>query len=210
MNTNKEDYISEIYRLQSAHNRAAKVIELAHALDVSSPSVSEMIRRLEKQGLVTFEPFGGISLTTLGIKEARKLIRKHQLLEVFLTRVLGMKKDPHHEAHVLEHALSDDAADKLDEVLKKPDLCPDGHPIPKKGSEVVKLTQLPQKCKAEVVFVASKDKACLQRLNSLGLVPQAKVKLVRRLGKGPLILSVKGSQVALGADVCSDIFVEKK
>lgn len=207
---NKQDYLGEIYRIQSRNNRCVKVTELAGVLKVSSPSVSEMIRRLEKDSLVTFESFGEICLTPSGVKEARKIIRKHELLEVFLQRILGIKKDIHKEAHILEHALSDRAADKLDMVLNKPAICPDGNPIPKKDSEVIKLDQLSEKSKAEVVFVAAKDKSCLRRLNSLGFVPQAKVKVVRRMGKGPLIIKVKGSEVALGPDVCADIFVEKK
>jgi DtxR family Mn-dependent transcriptional regulator len=207
---NKQDYLSEIYRIQSRHNCCVKVTELAGVLKISSPSVSEMIRRLEKDKLVTFEPFGEICLTPSGIQEARRIIRKHELLEVFLKRILGIKKGIHEEAHILEHALSDSAADKLDAVLKKPSICPDGNPIPKKDSEVVKLTQIAEKNKAEVVFVAAKDKSCLRRLNSLGFVPQAKVKVVRRMGGGPLIIKVKGCEVALGPDVCADIFVEKK
>ncbi len=206
----KEDYLAEIYRYQSKNNRAVKVTELASALKVSSPSVSEMVRKLEKEKFVSFEPFGGISLTALGTNEARKVLRKHQLLEVFFCKMLGLKKESHDEAHVMEHVLSDNATDKLETVLKKPLHCPDGHPIPKKGSEVVNLTQIPEKGKAEVVFVVSKDKSCLARLNSLGFVPQAKVKVVRKMNNGPILLKVKGSDIALGADVCADILVEKK
>ena len=206
----KEDYLEEIYKIQCRNNRVARVTEVAHALKVSDPSVSEMIRRLEKEKLVTFERFGGISLTASGIKEARKIIRKHQLLEVFFSKILKIKKDSHREAHVMEHALSDRAADKLDSVLERPKFCPDGNPIPKKNSEVVELTKLPAKSKAEVIFVATKNKACLERLNSLGLVPQAKVRVVRKLSRGPLILNVKGSDIALGPNVCATIFVEKK
>ena len=206
----REDYLEEIYKIQSRHNRFARVTELARALKVSDPSVSEMVRRLEKEGLVTFERFGGISLTASGIKDARKIIRKHQLLEVFLSKVLKIKTNSHAEAHLMEHVLSDAATDKLDNVLKKPKFCPDGNPIPKKDSEVVELTQLSAKSKAEVIFVATKNKACLERLNSLGLVPQAKVRVVRKLSRGPLILHVKGSEIALGPDVCAIIFVEKK
>ena len=93
-----------------------------------------MIRRLKKERLVTFERFGGISLTASGIREARKITRKHQLLEVFFSKILKMKikNDSHKEAHVMEHALSDAATDKLDNILKNPKLCPDGNPIPQR------------------------------------------------------------------------------
>jgi len=210
MNTNKEDYLKATYKIQSRYNRAARVSELAERLHVSNPSVSEMVRRLEKEDLVTFERFGGVSLTALGIKEARKVIRKHQLLEVFFSRVLKIKKDSHDQAHLMEHVLSDKATDKLDEMLKNPKVCPDGNPIPEKSSEIMELCDLPVKVRAEVIFVATKNKSALERLNSLGFVPQAKVRIVRRLNKGPLIIDVKGSEIALGPDVCAEIFVEKK
>lgn len=206
----KEDYLEEIYKIQCRNNRFAKVSEVAHALKVSDPSVSEMIRRLEKEKLVTFERFGGICLTTSGIKEARRIIRKHQLLEVFFSKVLKIKTHSHEEAHLMEHVLSDASTDKLDSMLKKPKLCPDGNPIPEKNSDIVELTQLPVKSKARVIFVASKNKACLERLHSLGFVPQAKIKIIRKLNRCPIILHVKGSEIALGSDVCASIFVEKK
>lgn len=210
INMKKEDYLKEMYKIQCRNNRVARVTELAHILGVSNPSVSEMVRRLEKEKLVTFERFGGISLTARGIRQARRVIRKHQLLEVFLSRILKIKKGFHKEAHAIEHTLSDAATDKLDAILKRPKLCPDGNPIPGKNSNVVELTLLPVRSRAEVIFVASKNKACLERLNSLGLVPRAKVRVIRRLSKGPLILKVKGSEIALGLDVCASIFVEKK
>ena len=141
----KEDYLEEIYKIQCRNNRFAKVSEVAHALKVSDPSVSEMIRRLEKEKLVTFERFGGICLTTLGIKEARRIIRKHQLLEVFFSKVLKIKTHSHEEAHLMEHVLSDASTDKLDSMLKKPKLCPDGNPIPEKNSDSSRANSTPCK-----------------------------------------------------------------
>ena len=80
----------------------------------------------------------------------------------------------------------------------------------RKEQQCSRIDQLPAKSKAEVIFVAARDKACLERLSSLGLVPQAKVEVIRRLSNGPLILNVKGSKIALGPNVCASIFVEKK
>ena len=210
MSVSKEDYLQEIYRLQYSNNRAVKVTEIANALKVSKPSVSEMVRKLAKEDKVKFKRFSGISLPEKGIVEARKTVRKHQLLEVFFNKVLNIKNTFHKEAHSAEHSLSDNAADRLDSILKKPNVCPDGNPIPSKNSRVVKLTQLPAKIEARVIFAATQKKECLERLNSLGIVPQAKIKIVRRLGNGPLILSVKGSEVILGQDICKEIFVERK
>lgn len=210
MSISKEDYLGEIYRLQLANNRAAKVAEIAKALNISKPSVSQMIRKLSKEKLISFERYSGVTLTKEGIERARSIVRKHQLLEVFFKKLLKIKKKFHHEAHKLEHSLSAEAADRLEKVLKNPSYCPDGHPIPKKGTEITELTNLPEKSEAEVLFSTANDKQCIDRLNSLGLVPKTKIKVLRKMKKGPVILSVKGSEIAIGGGICSQIYVVKK
>jgi len=210
MNREKEDYLKEIYNLQISKNRAVKVSELSKVLKISKPSISQMVRKLAKEDYVHFKRFGGISLTEKGIKQARTMVRKHQILEVFFNKMLDIKHNFHQEAHEVEHSLSDQATDKLDKMLKQPKICPDGNPIPSKKGQVIKLTTLTDNSDAEVVFAATQSKECLERLNSLGLVPQVKIKVVRKIGKGPLIILVRGSEIALGPDICSEIFVEKK
>lgn len=209
MSVSKEDYLEEIYKLQFCNNRATKITEIADALKISKPSVSEMVRKLAKEGLVEFEKYGGVTLTKKGIKDARKVVRKHQLLEVFFSRILKIKDKFHKEAHKVEHGLSEEAADKLEKVLKNPNVCPDGNPIPAKGGKVIMLKELPEKTEAKVLFATTQKEHCIQRLNSLGIVPSTKIKVVRKIKKGPLILMVKGSEVALGSNICSQIFVEK-
>lgn len=210
MNISKEDYLGEIYRIQYNFNRAAKLTELAKALKISKPSASQMVRRLAQENLVTYERYGAISLTKQGTEQARSLIRKHQLLEVFFNKLLNIKHRFHHEAHNMEHSLSDEAADKLDAFLKKPAVCPDGNPIPSKNKNIIELSELPEGCTGQVLFATTKDDSCLEQLNALGLVPQTNVKVLRKIGKGPSLLLVKDSEVALGNNICSKIFVEKK
>ena len=208
--TSKEDYLSEIYKLQSINNRAAKITEIANSLDISKPSVSEMANKLSEEGLVEFEKYGGVTLTEKGIVEARKVVRKHQLLEVFFNDILKLKDKFHHEAHNVEHSLSDDAADRLDEVLKKPKFCPDGNPIPSLDVKVIGLLDLPLNTNAKVVFTSVQDQKSLDWINSLGIIPQAKIKAVRKISNGPIIISVKGSEIALGKEICNQVFVEKE
>jgi len=210
MKTSKEDYLGEIYRIQFCNNRAAKITEIASVLKISKPSVSQMVKKLSKEGLLEGEKYGGVTLTKKGIEQARKVYRKHQLLEVFFDKILNLKHRFHHEAHKVEHALSEDAADRLEEVLKNPNVCPDGNPIPSKNGKVSDLKSLKENEEAEVLFAATEEKKCIQRLNSIGIIPKAKIMVKRRLKKGPLILSVKGTEIALGSDICSKIYVEKK
>ncbi len=209
MSISKEDYLGEIYRLQFCNNRATKITEIALALKVSKPSVSEMVRKLSKEGLLDFEKYGAVTLTKKGIKEARDVVRKHQLLEVFFSKILKIKKKFHSEAHNVEHGLSGEAADKLEKVLRNPNVCPDGNPIPTRDGKVVMLRELSLDAEAKILFSTAQKKQCIQRLNSLGIVPQTQIKVVRKIEKGPLILLIKGSEVALGPGICSQIFVEK-
>jgi len=189
MSISKEDYLGEIYRLQFCNNRATKITEIANALKISKPSVSEMVRKLSQEELVQFEKYGGVTLTKKGIKNARKLVRKHQLLEVFFSKILNIKNKFHTEAHNLEHGLSEDAADKLETVLKSPNLCPDGNPIPAKNGKVAMLGELPVNGEAKILFASTQKEHCIQRLNSLGIVPGTKIKVIRR-GKKPQDLCI--------------------
>ncbi len=210
MSKSKEDYLGEIYRLQFCNNRATKISEIASALKISRPSVSQMVRKLSKQALVEFEDYGKVTLTRKGIEEARKIVRKHQLLEVFFSRILRIRKRFHAEAHKVEHSLSEQATDRLEDVLNKPNVCPDGNPIPAKNSRINELSELPSKAEAEVLFAATRNKACIEKLNSLGIVPKTKIKVLRKMSKGPVLIKVKGSEIALGKDICSKIFVARK
>ncbi|MCB1000770.1 MAG: metal-dependent transcriptional regulator [Acidimicrobiales bacterium] len=102
---------------------------IAERLQVSRPAVSEMIRRLEAEGLVTLA--GGIELTVDGMVLAQRVVRRHRLAERFLTDMLGLSwAEAHHEAGKWEHIMSDAVESAMDRVLGSPDTCPHGNPIP--------------------------------------------------------------------------------
>ena len=121
---------------------------------------------------------------------------------------MRLNKKVHSEAHKLEHELSEEVTDKLEDFLKKPKVCPDGNPIPAKDTRISELDKSPANRKLRVLFAKTSNSETLERLNSLGIVPNSELKIKRRIKKGPLVLSVKGSEVALGSDICSKIFVE--
>ena len=102
---------------------------IAERLQVSRPAVSEMIRRLEAEGLVGLAD--GIALTAAGQALAQRVVRRHRLAERFLTDMLGLSwADAHHEAGKWEHVMSDAVEAAMDRVLGSPDTCPHGNPIP--------------------------------------------------------------------------------
>ena len=103
---------------------------IAERLKLSRPSVSEMIRRLEIDGLVEVAG-GSIKLTVAGTTLAEQVVRRHRLAERFLTDMLGLSwADAHQEAGKWEHVISDSVETALIRVLGDPTTCPHGNPIP--------------------------------------------------------------------------------
>jgi DtxR family Mn-dependent transcriptional regulator len=113
---------------------------IAERLQVSRPAVSEMIRKLEAEGLLTTD--GGIELTESGQKLAQTVVRRHRLAERFLTDVLKLSwAEAHHEAGKWEHVMSDHVEEAMNRLLGEPTTCPHGNPIP--GSDYIEPDSLP-------------------------------------------------------------------
>lgn len=108
---------------------------IADRLQISRPAVSEMIRRLETEGLVE-QTNSRIRLTTSGIRLAEQVVRRHRLAERFLTDVLELSwAEAHHEAGRWEHVMSDPVERAMNRLLGEPTTCPHGNPIPGSGYE---------------------------------------------------------------------------
>lgn len=126
----REDYLRGLYILEEEKGRI-KSIDLANYLNVSKPSVSEMVKELGREGLVLHKKYSGLNFTHKGRKIARKLTSKHRLIEIFLKKMLKIEsKHIHQEAHRLEHAFSDESIDNLRKLLHNPKKDPHGKPIP--------------------------------------------------------------------------------
>ncbi len=123
-----EEYCECIFELQE-DDVAVIQARIAERLQVSRPAVSEMIKRLEAEGLVTTDD--RILLTAPGQALAQRVVRRHRLAERFLTDLLGLSwADAHHEAGRWEHVMSDAVEAAMDRVLGNPTTCPHGNPIP--------------------------------------------------------------------------------
>ncbi|MEY2553392.1 MAG: DtxR family transcriptional regulator, Mn-dependent transcriptional regulator, partial [Ilumatobacteraceae bacterium] len=134
-----EEYCECIFELDE-DDVAVIQARIAERLQVSRPAVSEMIRRLENEGLITTD--GAIRLTTAGQALAQLVVRRHRIAERFLTDMLGLSwADAHHEAGKWEHVMSDAVEQALDRVLGSPTTCPHGNPIP--GSLYLEPTLVP-------------------------------------------------------------------
>ena len=126
----KEDYLKIIFELGGGKKKVSNK-DISLGLGIAAGSVTEMITKLADEGLVSHEPYSGISLTPEGVKVAAELVRKHRLWESFLVDKLGYNvADVHPEAEVLEHKTSDRLAAALDNFLNHPKNCPHGGVIP--------------------------------------------------------------------------------
>jgi len=128
---NKEDYLRGIYHLME-DSEEVKSVDLADYLNVTKPSVSGMLQKLDKESLVEYRKYSKLKFTSKGELIAKKLTYKHRIIESFLKNILHIDSDDiHEEAHKLEHAFSDEAIEKIRKLVGNPKEDPHGKPIPK-------------------------------------------------------------------------------
>jgi DtxR family Mn-dependent transcriptional regulator len=125
-----QDYLGAIYDLTGGEKPVIGA-RLARHMHVSAPSITEALRRMQREGYIRLAGKKEIRLTTKGRGIAETMARRHRLLERWLTDVLGLDwSRAHEEAHRLEHALSPVVEERLAEQLGMPSTCPHGNPIP--------------------------------------------------------------------------------
>lgn len=209
-----EDYLKTIYKL-SRGDSAASTTSIAQRLGVAAGSVTGMLKRLSRKGLVKYIPYYGARLTTRGEEEAVRMIRRHRVLELFLVDVLGYTWDRvHEEAEQLEHAVSDELIDRMAEFLGKPQQDPHGAPIPAAGMDLHEpqhdtLADLPLDTPAIVRRVSDHDPEALRCIAELGLLPGTPV-LVKKHPPfdGPLQVWIGSAPRSITRTLAESIRVE--
>jgi DtxR family Mn-dependent transcriptional regulator len=183
-----QNYLKAIHSL-GGDTATVLPVDIGSRLHVSAPSVTGMLKRLAEAGWIKYKPNRGAQLTERGIIEARRVIRRHRLVELFLTQVLGLDwSEVDAEAEALEHAISPRLEQALAAHLGEPLEDPHGHPIPTREGELAarKLQSLDQFRAGQKVLIreAQDDNPeRLRRWQSLGLIPGA---IVRILSYQPL------------------------
>lgn len=210
-----EDYIKAIFQL-SQLGAAVQTSALAERLDVRPASVSNMLRRLASLALIEYEPYHGALLTRTGEKLARHMVRRHRLIERFLTVFLDYPwEEVHKEAERLEHAVSPRFVEALDRLLENPSTDPHGAPIPARDGTMKEaaypsLAELGQGERAMVRRVKENDAGLLRYLREVGIRPDVEIRVLDRAEHdGTVTICLDGRTCHLGESAASGVFVER-
>ena len=200
------DYLKAIWLL--GRGEAVSTNDLAGHLDVSAPSVSGMLARLQEQGWIDYERYRGARPTLSGEREALRLLRRHRLLETFMIVHLGYGWDEvHDEAERLEHAVSDRFSEQLATLLGHPSHDPHGDPIPNADGSMPTTpnTPLAEAAIGSILTVSrllSQEADVLAYLNSLDIRPGKRLRVIRREPLGGLMyVEVAGKEQAVSKEL---------
>lgn len=211
----EENYLKAIFHLSDGGASDVSTNALSDLMNTKPASVSDMIRKLDEKGMVTYKKYYGVNVSKKGKMMALQVIRKHRLWEVFLVEKLKFSWDEVHEvAEQLEHIRSGLLIQRLDEFLDFPRVDPHGDPIPDENGvmAVAKKTQLDKMeigMKGKVVAVNDGDASFLQYLDKIGIYLGAKLEVVDKITfDGSLEISVDGDRkVFISREVSQNILI---
>ncbi len=209
-----EMYLVTVYRL-TRQVTATSTSDIAAMLGLSLPSVSEKVKRLAAEGYLVHQWRQGVALTNLGTRIALNVLRKHRLIATFLVQHLGYALDEvYADACRLEHALSDRLADRLEELLGRPEVDPHGQPIPARDGTIAplhcrSLSTITAGTTAVIRHVSILDQERLRYVYALGLVPGTILRVLALAPfDGPITLEIDAQMIALDRLLAQDIGVE--
>ena len=211
----EENYLKALFNLANEQGEI-NVTDLGNVLQVSTPTVNSMIRNLASQGLVNYEKYKPISLTTKGKKEAALVIRRHRLTEMYLVEKMKFGWEVVHEiAEQIEHIKSQAFFDRMDELLGHPTADPHGSPIPDKQGKIIwKSYQKLSDCKVgDVVKLAalthsSEDFLLFLNGKKLHLGVLLKIESIEKFDGSMTISYLKNYREVLSGMVCEKLLVE--
>jgi DtxR family Mn-dependent transcriptional regulator len=211
-----ENYLKAIFQAQSALAAPADLVpmgQLAAALGVVPGTATTMVKALAESGLVRYEPYVGVRLTSAGQKLAALVLRRHRLIELFLVKVMGMSwTEVHDEAENLEHAVSDRLIDRIDEMLGRPETDPHGDPIPDaegtlNRTDYETLLTCPLNRPVQVSRVSDQDREFLHFIERHDLKPGAVVRVEERDQAADSVRLRGKREITIGARAASKVLV---
>lgn len=214
ISSNQEDYLKTIYLENLKGNLITNKL-ISDKMNVSAPSVSDMMNKLIKAKYLKKDDEYGYKLTEEGISLTQTLLKKHRLWEVFLIEKLGYSWDEVHEdADALEHVTSSKLVEKLNEFLGEPKFCPHGKVIYGNGIEenfksVIKMSELKVNEKGSV-HIIDDDMLLLQYLanKNIKIHDEFTVEGIDEFDK-TLILNIQGQKSEISAQAAAMIYVRR-
>ena len=195
-----EDYVKVIYAHTEWQDSPITTSVLAAKLGLAASSVTEMVKKLSAQGLVTHVPYGAVTLTAEGNSLALRMLRRHRLIETWLVKQYGYGWDEvHDEAEVLEHSVSDRLLDAIDEQLGNPTRDPHGDPIPARDGSIVQpaallLRDAPEGATGTIVRISDTDPILLRHLEAESITVDREVTVLgRKPFGGSFVVRVSGT-----------------
>jgi len=206
-----ENYLKSLWQLGPDN---VATLDLAKDLNVTPASATKMVKRLTEKGLVDHIPYRGASLTKEGESKALSVVRRHRLLETFLSQTLELGSEQlHDEAERLEHALSDELENAIANYLGNPSRDPHGHPIPGVNGEIVSdrdilLTKAPFNTDLVITQVPDRDSEMLGWLRNKEILPGKKIQLISKDKFGDsVIIKLSNVKERLSFSVASQVQV---
>ena len=208
-----EDYLKAIYVLET-EGEGASTNNIAEALNISSASVTNMLKRLAVMKLIEHKSYKGATLTDSGRKVALEVVRHHRLLELYLKEMMGYSWDEvHAEAEKLEHHISEQFEDKIAELLDNPTHDPHGDPIPSKDGVVPEMASLAV-CDADINTpyiigrVRDQDPEVLRYLEKIGVIPGVKLMVLDKAPfDGPIKVRLEEEEKTLGFSLAKQVYL---
>ena len=216
-----DDYLETIYFLaypvgeyRPADGSPAIAARIAELLGVSRAASGEMLKRMEAEGLVTRGPSKEAVLTKAGLKRAKRVVRRHRIVERFLTDYVGLEPhESHVEADKIGGTFSDDMVDRMNEKLGFPDRCPHGWLVEpeserKENDDLVALADVPAGQSGEIVALAEHDGDLLQWFYTEGLTPGTQVRVEgHQAAAGQMTVRVGKREHAIAQKAAGGLFV---
>ena len=206
--------LKAIYRL-GRDGAGVHTGDLAGSLRVSPGTATTAVKRLAERRLLEHKPYKGVELTAGGRRAAIAAIRRHRIVERFLSDMLGYAwNEADRLAGAFEHELPQEVEERLYVALDRPATCPHGFPIP--GDDVADMPEMPRLYAlqpgdvAVVAVPGSTEPEVVTFLDTLGLRPGVRVEVREKHPfDGPLVLSVAGKDRTIGEKIANQIYVEK-
>ncbi len=211
----KEDYLKVLYGLY-LKKQVIKTSDIAKEMDVSTPTISDMVKKLDAIGWVKYEKYKPLKLTKEGEHYASQIIRKHRLAEMFLTEVMGFGWEEVHEiAEEMEHLSSVSLFRRMDQMLDFPHEDPHGSPIPDESGQIKKrdyklLSELSQGVHVKVKAIKDSSQDFLTYLTDkqIQLGTEIFVRQIEDFDQSFLVDYDKQQNQMLSQKVCERLLVE--